>query len=1108
MTGTVLRLLGDPHLRVVDADGTARTVRPQPGRVSGLLGLLALNVGKVVTTDRLVDELWPDDPPDTARATIHVNISRLRRQLRDTPLAIVTRPSGYVLEADADAIDLHVHARLVRAAQAAAGRPDWAEVIEVAERARALWRGDPFPSTAVPVLEAEREHARRHQRAVTELHCRALLEEGRATEALDLGRWLRDDEPYAEFGTWATMRALHALGRGPAALEVFEQHRRTMADELGLDPGASVSEMHLEILRAGSAEQAEPSAGPRDHVGGPDPSATSAVPDRASPSEREDASSGSVGAADDLGLLGRRREITTIDAIVDGPRLQRPSIVLIEGEAGIGKTMLARYAARRAEQLGHRVVWARGVDGMTMPPLAMWRRVLTDLGLHAPRQADQATTGVEVFEHYDGLVDLLFAAIPASGLVVVLDDIQWADDGTLQVLQLMTNRMWSERLVVVVTRRPASSGLTVPAATALDRVVREQVTTRLPLGPLSSDDLRGVAGGTAEEKALMDRTGGNPFLVAELLRHRSPVSSDGRPGGVPDGVLASIRARALAITGEARELLDLAAVAGRTLTPTVLSEASGTPVGRVLELLTPSVVAGLLVHDEGGPSWAFEHDLCREALLELQPPHARSRRHALLADAIERVHAHDLAPLAADIAVHRYEAALGQPSMAAYLACSRAADAAADQLAFDHAAHHRGRALATLERTPENRASRFECLLSLTRERRHIGDVVGASAALDEARRLATGMQDADLIRRALVLLGGTTLWNWRQLDQVDAASVEALGRLVETTTDPRPRAELLGTLGVELYYGDDRERGIDAARQAVEIARGLDDAGLLARTLNNFAIASWVPEHAVERRAAVDETLDLVPRISGANEAVALLHRAPLLMREGRVSAARTDLARAEWLAPRLGLPEVEGQLSSQLAGIAMLEGDDEWAEESIDRAYDVLSRTSLWGGRWVRQVQRTTLARDRGTLGVELDELVRTASQEAFRALRWTAVLGLAECGHHGDARSWQKRWHLTTLPRPYWNAEFDAVQAGMVSALLGSPDPATCYAHLMSLRGTLAVAGTGLAVWGPVDDVLADLADRLDRPSDATRHRREADALRRRVGADLLGVDVTAS
>jgi DNA-binding SARP family transcriptional activator len=1078
VTGTVLRLLGDPHLRVVDPDGTARTVSPQPGRVSGLLGLLALNVGKLVTTDRLVDELWPDDPPDTARATIHVNISRLRRQLRETPLAIATRPSGYLLEAEADAIDLHVHSRLVRTAQSAADRLAWQEVIEVAERARELWRGDPFPATVVPVLEAEREHARRQRRVVSELHCRGLLEEGRAAEALDLGRWLRDDEPYAEFGTWAMMRALHALGRGPAALEVFEEHRRTMVDELGLDPGGSVSAVHLEILRAGRDEEIPPNEqGSGDHQ-----------------------------VVDDVGLLGRRRETATIDDVMDGTRLGRPAILLIEGEAGIGKTMLARYASRRAERLGRRVVWARGVDGMTMPPLAMWRRVLSELGLDAPRQVDGASTGVEAFEHYDNLVDLVFARIPANGLVVVLDDVQWADDGTLQVLQLMANRMWSERLVVVVTRRPTST-LTVPAVTALDRVLREQVTTRVPLGPLTRTDLSGVVEGTAEEEALMNRTGGNPFLIAELLRHQAPVPTAGR-AGVPDGVLATIRARALAITGPARDLLDLAAVAGRTLDPTLLAEASGTPVGHVLKLLAPSVGARLVVLDEGGPSWSFEHDLCREALLELQSPHDRSQRHARLADAIERVHAHDLAPFAADVAVHRYEAALGQPSMAAYVACSRAADAAAGQLAFDHAAHHRGRALATLERTPDHRRRRFECLVALTRERRHIGDVVGASAALDEARRLATGMQDSELVRQALVLLGGPTLWNWRQLDQVDAPSVEALGALVETTTDLRSRAELLGTLGVELYYGDDRSRGIDAARQAVELARGLDDVGLLARTLNNFAIASWVPTHAGERRAAIDETLDLVPRIPAANETIALLHRAPLLMRDGRINDARTDLARAEWLAPRLGLPEVEGQLSAQLAGIAMLEGDADWAEESIERAYDVLSRTSLWGGRWVRQVQRTTLARDRGVLDDELDELMRTASQEAFRALRWTAVLALAECGHRSEARSWQKRWHLSTLPRPYWNAEFDTVLAGMVSALLGSPDPATCYVHLTSLRGTLAVAGTGLAVWGPVDDVLADLADRIDRPTEATAHRREADALRRRVSSDLLGPDVAVS
>jgi DNA-binding SARP family transcriptional activator len=1090
VTGTVLRLLGDPQLRIVDADGTARTVTPQPGRVTGLLGLLALNVGRVVTTDRLVDELWPDDPPETARATIHVNISRLRRQLRETPLTIVTRPPGYALEADADTIDLHVHAGLVRAAQAAAGRLAWDEVVDLAERARELWRGEPFPATALPVLEVEREHASGQQRAITELHCRALLERERPAEALELARWLRETEPHAELGTWATMRALQALGRGPAALDVYEEHRQSLADDLGLDPGTSVSALHLEILRSG-AEVPAPRA----------PVPTTSGHRRPEHPERDEPEDVSV----TLGLLGRERETAVVEDVLSGVRRQRPAVVLLEGEAGIGKTMIARYASLRAERLGARVVWARGVDGLTMPPLAMWRRVLTELGRDVPAPVGHTSAGERAFEHYDALVDLVLTCVPEQGLVVVLDDIQWADDGTLQVLQLMANRMWSERLAVVVTRRPSAMRPTVPGLTALDRIVAEQVTTRLALGPLTGEDLSAVAGGEAE--ALVARTGGNPFLVGEVLRLDSDATGGAR-SSVPAGALSIIRSRALAVPGPSRDLLDVAAVAGRVLDLPVLTDVCGGTVADVVELLEPSVEAGLLVVDPVGPSWSFVHDLCREALVELQAPRLRSRQHARLADAIERVHAHDLAPVLADLAVHRYEAALGQPSMPAYVACDRAADAAGEQLAFDRAAHHRGRALATLERTPDNRAKRFACLLALTRERRHIGDVVGASAALDEARRLATGMQDDELMRQALVLLGGPTVWNWRQLDEVDNASIEAIDRLVATAADPASRAELLGTLGVELYYSDERLRGIEAARQAVDIARGLGDDALLARTLNNFAIASWVPSHAGERRAAIDETLALAPRLPGANEAIALLHRAPLLMREGRISAARADLARVEWLAPRLGLPEVEGQLSSQLAGIAMLEGDDEWAEESIERAYDVLSRTSLWGGRWVRQVQRVTLARDAGVLEDALDELVRTASQEAFRALRWTAVLALAETGHVDDARAWQKRWHLMTLPQPYWNGDFDDVQAGMVSALLGSPDPATCYDHLLSLRGTLAVAGTGLAVWGPVDDVLADLADRLGRAAEATAHRRAADALRRTVESDLLGPDSAVS
>jgi DNA-binding SARP family transcriptional activator len=1095
VTETVLRLLGDAQLRVVDEDGTARTVAPQPGRVSGLLGLLALNVGKVVTVERLVDELWLDNPPETARATVHVNISRLRRQLRETTLSIVTRPPGYVLQAPDDSIDLHVYAGLVRRAQAAATEADWDAVIALSERAQELWRGEPFPSTVVAVLEVERDHVLGQRRTLTELHCRALLERGRESEALVLARWLHDAEPYAEIGTWATMKALHALGRTPAALEAFEVYRRSMADDLGLDPGTTVAGLHLDILRAGAADlresddRSDGAIGDRHAAGPPTDPATVDPPH--------------VDAAQALGLLGRERETRAVDDVLAGVRLQRPAVMLLEGDAGIGKTTLARYASMQAERQGCRVVWARGVDGLAMPPLSMWRRVLAELESETLPAMDVAQEAERAFELYDALVDRVFARIPTHGLVIVLDDIQWADDGTLQALQLMANRLWDERLAVIVTRRPTSARVTASGATALDRITREQVTQRVALEPLTIADLQGAARDGHSSEALLQRTGGNPFLVNELLKLDPTHLVPGRPT-VPAGVLSIIHARALALPRHSRDLVDTAAVAGRTLDLAVLADVFQLSAPEVIARLEPAVQHRLLVVEQARPTWSFEHDLCRDAILELQTPRQRSEQHARLADAIERVHVDDLAPVLADLAMHRYEAALGQQSMSAFDACSAAADAAAAQLAFDQAAHHRACALATLARTPENREKRISCLISLTRERRHTGDVLGASAALDEAQRLATASNDDELTHEALVLLGGPTLWNWRQLDEVDTRSVDTLDRLISTAASAKSRAELLGTLGVELYYSDERDRGIEAARSAVAIARTVDDDELLARTLNNLAIATWVPTHSVERRAAIDESLAMGSRLPRHNEVIARLHRAPLLLREGNISAARADLSRAEWLTPRLSLPEVEGQLASQLAGIAMLEGDETWAQESIERAYDVLSRTSLWGGLWVRQIHQASLARDQGRLDDVLEELVHTASQDAFRVLRWTAVLALAETGNTHEARSRQKRWGLTSVSRPYWNADFDDVQAGMVSALLGSPDPATCYQHLLPSAGTLAVAGTGLAVWGPVDDVLADLAERMDHTAAAARHRRDADALRRAVSADLTGLD----
>jgi hypothetical protein len=315
-----------------------------------------------------------------------------------------------------------------------------------------------------------------------------------------------------------------------------------------------------------------------------------------------------------------------------------------------------------------------------------------------------------------------------------------------------------------------------------------------------------------------------------------------------------------------------------------------------------------------------------------------------------------------------------------------------------------------------------------------------------------------------------------------------------------RRRVELLGTLAVELYYDDARPLGEQYAAEAVALARTCGSPALLGRALNNFVIAAWAPGRDQDRLAALDESLALVDHgLPLATEVVARLHRGSLRLVAADLAGFESDLDRAGQLAPRLGLLEVEGQVSAQRAGLALLRGDTATAQELLDRAYSQLVRTSLWGAEWVRLVQLTTRARLERQVDRVCDALVAKASEDAHRPLRWTAVLALAEAGDLEQARHLQARWGLRLLGRrSHWGSTFEHAQAAETALLLGTPDPAAVYAALSPFDEQLVVAGTGLAVWGPVAGLLARLAEVLGRPAAAAHHARQAATTTARVTA----------
>ncbi|HEX3705963.1 MAG TPA: BTAD domain-containing putative transcriptional regulator [Mycobacteriales bacterium] len=241
-----IRLLGPLEVRYRGADVPIRAAR-----VRRLLGLLLLHRGRVVSIDRLVDEIWDNDPPDSALAALRVHVSRLRKMLAAAGLdnLLVTRPTGYLIEVPDDSVDADRFERSVATARSLVETGEPAKAVEVFRHALQLWRGSALSgiasSTYVSGEAARLEEARVN---AVEDCISAEIGSGHARDVLGELEALTVEHPLRERVWSLRMLALYRAGRQADALDCYQTLRRQLDDELGLEPSPDVARLHQEIL--------------------------------------------------------------------------------------------------------------------------------------------------------------------------------------------------------------------------------------------------------------------------------------------------------------------------------------------------------------------------------------------------------------------------------------------------------------------------------------------------------------------------------------------------------------------------------------------------------------------------------------------------------------------------------------------------------------------------------------------------------------------------------------------------------------------------------------------------------------------------------------------
>jgi DNA-binding SARP family transcriptional activator len=1058
------------------------TVDGAPADVGGprqrcVLARLIAERGGVVSADRLIEDLYADEVPPRALAAVQSYVFHLRRALepgraiRAPAGVLITSPPGYAMRLGSGAVDAWSFEDEVHQA---AGLGDPTAVHARLSSALASWRGAPFQEfCGRPWADLEASRLDELRLTAMEVQADAALRLGRAAQTVaDLNR-LTVEYPLREEAWRLLALALYQSGRQGDALAALRRARARLAEELGIDPGPALRELEDGILAQApslSAQSPLRSQARPEAVPGRPPTRLALAPREPALVPREP-------------YVGRDAELARAIRSAAEAAAGRTRTVLVTGDAGAGKTALARQLGERLAAAGWAVTTGRCPEHEGAPAGWPWAEALRRLASTVPPAEPQALATLLAdapagdgdvaaarFQLHRAVSGYLEEASRAAPVLVVLDDLHRADGETLAILADVTADLPAARVLVLATYRPAevSEQLTGCLAAIADR---EPV--RVTLGGLdaaAAGELiqeictRPVDGETA--RAIAERTGGNPFFIKETARL---LDSDGALAAtteVPAGVREVLQRRLGRLPAIAQTILRQASVIGTEIDVDVLAEVAGVEEHVLLDAIEAGLLTGLVTEPALGRI-RFAHALVRDTLYDGLSRLRRSRLHARAAEAIERHSPAEAAALA-----HHYTEASTDPDKAVRY-CRLAAEQAERRFAYDEAARLWERAIGCLDQAGAPARDRLELVLCLIGALANGGNLIRARSYRRDAVRAALLLDDPSFAGRVITAFDVPMLWQTHEYGVTDDDLIGAVERTLAGLPpgDEPLRSRLLTTLAFELE-GAESERGYEASAEAVQMARRIGDAATLTMAINGRYTQSFRHDGLAERQSLGAELLAL-PGKPVTAEAVAHLMLMQAYGGAGDFGTADLHADRAAQIADRYHLPLVAVKVTYYHAMRAGLSGDAGAAHDLYRQAAEQMGRLGMWRhGTGLGALARfcVLITQDRVAECVsELEPYCRDPLGLALFAGPY--ALALAASGRAHEARM------VAAQPPPAGRDAFWLFLAGVRGLLAVAIDDRerarSCYQALLPYADRPAGADTGVMTLWPVAQILGDLA-----------------------------------